>query len=127
MRMRDVMSKGAVHSSAAPVAARPSSRIAGSERGDTGMGFLALQRASGNRAVARLLDSPEVRSARYERGSPVPPVVRAALAGGQDQPLSSTQRLEIAPHLDSAAGTARLHTDVRAAASAGAIGARAYT
>jgi hypothetical protein len=91
------------------------------------MDLLALQRASGNHAVARLLDAPEVRSARSEAGGAIPPVVRAALATGNGQPLPPPRRAAVTPHLGAAAANARLHTDARAAASARAIGARAYT
>ncbi|HYI06194.1 MAG TPA: DUF4157 domain-containing protein, partial [Reyranella sp.] len=121
------MSKGAQRS-AAPVAARVRAAPSAAPARDAGAAdLLALQRSSGNRAVAHLLDAPEVRSARSEAGSMVPPVVRAALAGGRGQPLAATQRDVLPPHLGSSAGAVRVHTDARAATSARAIGAHAYT
>ena len=120
------MSAGAVHSASPAIVGRSRPAPTTPARDGATNELLALQRSSGNRAVARLLDAPEVRAARSEPGGVVPPVVRAALAGGRGQPLPAAHREAVAPHLGPAAGAVRLHTDARAAASARAIGAHAY-
>ena len=122
------MSKAGVRSSpsTAPSRARPAPVVAPARDG-AARDILALQRSSGNHAVVQLLDSPEVQSARSEAGSVAPPAVRMALAGGGGQPLPPAQREAITANLGSAAASARLHTDSRAAASARDIGAHAYT
>lgn len=112
---------------AQPAGRGTSTRTTAPKRTGPAADVLALQRTTGNRAVAQLLDAPEVRSARSEAGSAVPAVVHSALAGGGGYPLPGDHREAVEASLGPAAATARLHTAPRAARSATAIGAHAYT
>lgn len=83
---------------------------------------LALQRAIGNQAVRRALSGVQ--------GAPdagaVPPVVNQVLRSA-GEPLDAQARAYMEPVFGEDFGGVRVHTDARAAGSAGAVGARAYT
>jgi Domain of unknown function (DUF4157) len=112
----------------APAASRSSqTRTATPKQADPTTDLLALQRTTGNRAVAQLLDAPEIRSARSEAGTAVPAIVRSALAAGGGRPLDGAYRQDIEANLGPATANVRLHTGPQAAGSAQAIGAHAYT
>jgi len=76
---------------------------------------LALQRTAGNTAVAQLVSD--------ERQSPVLDVV----GKGGGEPLPASVRTDMEERLGSDFSGVRVHTDGRAAASAAAVQARAYT
>jgi hypothetical protein len=77
--------------------------------------LLALQRTAGNTAVAQLVND--------ERESPVLDVV----GKGGGQPLPTDLRSDMEQRLGADFSSVRVHTDGRAAASANAVQARAYT
>jgi len=77
--------------------------------------LLALQRTAGNTAVAQLVSD--------ERQSPVLDVV----GKGGGEPLPASVRTDMEERLGSDFSGVRVHTDGRAAASAAAVQARAYT
>jgi hypothetical protein len=77
--------------------------------------LLALQRTAGNTAVAQLVND--------ERESPVLDVV----GKGGGQPLPAELRSDMEQRLGADFSSVRVHTDGRAAASANAVQARAYT
>lgn len=83
---------------------------------------LALQRAIGNQAVQRALSTLH----RPPDAGEAPPVVNEVLRSG-GQPLDPGARAYMEPRFGEDLGGVRVHTDARAAMSAGAVGARAYT
>jgi hypothetical protein len=78
---------------------------------------LGLQRAAGNRAVDGLLGSA---------GQQAPPIVGDVLRSG-GQPLEPDTRADMEQRFGEDFGLVRVHTDARAAESARAVQAKAYT
>lgn len=85
--------------------------------------ILALQRTAGNRAVSALVQSGEDDIAPFAN---VPPEVQTAL-NDTGQPLEPVARAEMEARLGHDFGQVRLHTNGRAAESARAVEAQAYT
>lgn len=88
-----------------------------------------LQRSRGNRFVQRLLKGATVqRSAtgKEDRAGEVPLIVHEAL-GSPGRPLEGSTREVMESRFGEDFGDVRVHTDARAAESAAAIDARAYT
>jgi hypothetical protein len=82
--------------------------------------LLKLQRAIGNQSTERLL------RARLEGSASVPPIVYEALQS-PSQPLDPSTRASLEGRLGHDFGQVRVHTDAKAAESARAVGAQAYT
>ena len=86
---------------------------------------LALRRAIGNHAAHGLLESADQRIAHAFW--PTPPEVDAVLRAGRGQPLEPGVRDEFEPLVGEHLSDVRVHDDASAAASAEAVGARAYS
>jgi hypothetical protein len=90
--------------------------------------ILALQRAIGNAAVARLIDA--VRHPHEPGCHEKAPVQRSAVEEvlrGPGRPMAAPLRAEMESRLGADFSDVRLHTDAAASRSASGIGARAYT
>jgi outer membrane protein OmpA-like peptidoglycan-associated protein len=85
----------------------------------------ALQRAAGNRAVSGLLESADSRIAHALWQTP--PEVDAVPDARRGRPLERTVRGELEPLVGGDLSGVRVHDDASAAASAEAVGARAYS
>ena len=84
--------------------------------------MLDLQHAAGNRAVSQLVQSSHTAS----RGHDVPPIVRSVL-NSSGQPLDPATRASMESRFGHDFSQVRVHTDAKAAESARAVDARAYT
>lgn len=90
-------------------------------------GVLELQRKAGNRAVSGWVTSQvDASAARGEGGGPLPAIVRDVLRG-PGRPLDGQTRAAMEPRFGRDLGDVRIHADARAARSADAVDARAYT
>src|SRR5687767_7083416 len=84
--------------------------------------MLDLQHAAGNRAVSQLVQSSHTASS----GNDVPPIVRSVL-NSSGQLLDPATRAFMESRFGHDFGDVRVHTDGKAAESARAVDARAYT
>ncbi len=90
--------------------------------------LLALQRAVGNAAVARLVAVWRNAADPRETGrSPVPPSTVHDVLRSPGRPLTEPLRTEMEGRLSADLSDVRLHTDTAARRSAAEVGARAYT
>jgi hypothetical protein len=100
---------------------------AAAQRGPAGphADILALQRSAGNRAVSDLVESGG--SITNAAGHSLPPIVQSALTSGPGQPMDPETRAAMESRFGEDFSQVRVHTDGRAAESAKAVDARAYT
>ena len=87
--------------------------------------LLALQRAAGNHAISQTLQS-SIKSPA-PNGDGIPPIVRSVINRGSGQPLDPSIRADMESRFGEDFGQVRVHTDTRAADSAEAVSAKAYT
>jgi hypothetical protein len=84
---------------------------------------ISLQRTAGNAAVSALLEQSLAENEGQEETSPVLDIV----GKGRGQPLDPGLREEMESRIGADFSDVRVHSDSRAAASAAAVSARAYT